>query len=205
MEVATTSSSARKALLVQRLHLSRWKAATPSTPPRLFTAFGDYGALPRRQKAAADQVPGRLQDSPHPPSGRPPPPPRRRFDSRTGVLIPFFCLGDVGYRPRQAPCQDGPPQGAQVGGPVPPLARQGAADSLLISSRPRADKPGLPHAQLYRFLARRTDASFNKVILRRLYMSKINRPPMSISRIAKLTKGQGAPQSSPQYSTQRGR
>lgn len=29
----------------------------------------------------------------------------------------------------------------------------------------------------------RTDASFNKVILRRLFMSRINRPPVSISRI----------------------
>lgn len=39
--------------------------------------------------------------------------------------------------------------------------------------------------KLYRFLARRTDSKFNKVVLRRLYMSKINRPPLSISRIAR--------------------
>ncbi|PCD31489.1 hypothetical protein FGRA07_10032 [Fusarium graminearum] len=37
--------------------------------------------------------------------------------------------------------------------------------------------------KLYRFLARRTDASFNKVVLRRLFTSKINRPPVSLSRI----------------------
>ncbi|KAK2748684.1 hypothetical protein FQN57_000265 [Myotisia sp. PD_48] len=37
--------------------------------------------------------------------------------------------------------------------------------------------------KLYRFLARRTDANFNKVILRRLFMSRINRPPVSLSRI----------------------
>ncbi|KAF2835000.1 ribosomal protein L18e [Patellaria atrata CBS 101060] len=37
--------------------------------------------------------------------------------------------------------------------------------------------------KLYRFLARRTDAPFNKTVLRRLFMSKINRPPLSISRI----------------------
>ena len=37
--------------------------------------------------------------------------------------------------------------------------------------------------QLYRFLARRTDAPFNKVVLKRLYMSKVNRPPISIARI----------------------
>ncbi|WVR06387.1 hypothetical protein IAU60_003418 [Kwoniella sp. DSM 27419] len=43
--------------------------------------------------------------------------------------------------------------------------------------------------KLYRFLARRTDAKFNRVILRRLFMSKINRPPISLSRIVKETKG----------------
>ncbi|CAH0059285.1 unnamed protein product [Clonostachys solani] len=41
--------------------------------------------------------------------------------------------------------------------------------------------------KLYRFLSRRTDSSFNKVILRRLFMSKINRPPVSLSRIAANT------------------
>ncbi|PKS07450.1 hypothetical protein jhhlp_006054 [Lomentospora prolificans] len=38
--------------------------------------------------------------------------------------------------------------------------------------------------KLYRFLVRRTDSSFNKVVLRRLFMSRINRPPVSLSRIA---------------------
>ncbi|EFW99284.1 60S ribosomal protein l18 [Grosmannia clavigera kw1407] len=42
--------------------------------------------------------------------------------------------------------------------------------------------------KLYRFLARRTDSSFNKVILRRLFMSRINRPPVSLSRIAANTR-----------------
>ncbi|KAF3760688.1 60S ribosomal protein L18 [Cryphonectria parasitica EP155] len=37
--------------------------------------------------------------------------------------------------------------------------------------------------KLYRFLARRTDSAFNKVILRRLFMSRMNRPPVSLSRI----------------------
>jgi large subunit ribosomal protein L18e len=37
--------------------------------------------------------------------------------------------------------------------------------------------------KLYRFLARRTDSAFNKVVLRRLFMSRINRPPVSLSRI----------------------
>lgn len=41
--------------------------------------------------------------------------------------------------------------------------------------------------KLYRFLARRTESSFNKVILRRLFMSRINRPPVSVSRIVANT------------------
>ena len=32
-------------------------------------------------------------------------------------------------------------------------------------------------------IAGRTDSNFNKVVLKRLFMSRINRPPMSISRI----------------------
>ena len=37
--------------------------------------------------------------------------------------------------------------------------------------------------QLYRFLARRTNAKFNKIILKRLFMSKIHRPPLSLARL----------------------
>eukprot|EP00123_Amoebidium_parasiticum_P001083 comp12078_c0_seq1/m.6811 comp12078_c0_seq1/g.6811 ORF comp12078_c0_seq1/g.6811 comp12078_c0_seq1/m.6811 type:complete len:234 (-) comp12078_c0_seq1:117-818(-) len=43
--------------------------------------------------------------------------------------------------------------------------------------------------KLYRFLARRTDSKFNKVILKRLFMSRMNRPPLSLSKIARLAKG----------------
>jgi large subunit ribosomal protein L18e len=43
--------------------------------------------------------------------------------------------------------------------------------------------------QLYRFLARRTDSKFNAVVLKRLFMSRTNRPPLSISKIAKEMKG----------------
>jgi large subunit ribosomal protein L18e len=39
--------------------------------------------------------------------------------------------------------------------------------------------------KLYRFLSRRTDSSFNKIILKRLCMSKVNKPVMSVSSIAK--------------------
>ncbi|KAH3679898.1 hypothetical protein WICMUC_000641 [Wickerhamomyces mucosus] len=46
--------------------------------------------------------------------------------------------------------------------------------------------------KLYSFLARRTDAPFNKVILKSLFLSKINRPPVSVSRIAKALGQKGA-------------
>lgn len=42
--------------------------------------------------------------------------------------------------------------------------------------------------QLYRYLARRTNAKFNQIILRRLFMSRINRPPISLSRLARHMK-----------------
>merc|ERR1711868_194715 len=35
---------------------------------------------------------------------------------------------------------------------------------------------------------RRTDAKFNKIILRRLFMSKINRPPLSLARLVRNLK-----------------
>merc|ERR1712021_193559 len=41
------------------------------------------------------------------------------------------------------------------------------------------------------FLARRTDAKFNKIVLRRLFMSKINRPPLSIARLVRNMKKAG--------------
>ncbi|KAL3313318.1 60S ribosomal protein L18 [Cichlidogyrus casuarinus] len=37
----------------------------------------------------------------------------------------------------------------------------------------------------YRFLARRTKSKFNKVVLKRLYTTKINQPPISIARIVR--------------------
>ncbi|KAG0562190.1 hypothetical protein KC19_9G125300 [Ceratodon purpureus] len=43
--------------------------------------------------------------------------------------------------------------------------------------------------KLYRFLVRRTEAPFNGVILKRLFMSKINRPPLSMSRLVKYMAG----------------
>merc|ERR1711935_296359 len=43
--------------------------------------------------------------------------------------------------------------------------------------------------KLYRFLARRTGSNFNKVILKRLFMSRTNRPPMSLARLVRKMKG----------------
>ena len=45
--------------------------------------------------------------------------------------------------------------------------------------------------KLYRFLGRRTDSKFNKVILKRLFMSKTNRPPLSLSRLTRHMKKAG--------------
>lgn len=43
--------------------------------------------------------------------------------------------------------------------------------------------------KLFRFLARRTDSAFAKVVLKRLYMSKTNRAPLSLSRLARYMRG----------------
>lgn len=39
--------------------------------------------------------------------------------------------------------------------------------------------------KLYKFLARRTDSKFCATVLKRLHMSKVNQPPMSLSRLSK--------------------
>ncbi|CAM6025317.1 unnamed protein product [Sphagnum balticum] len=43
--------------------------------------------------------------------------------------------------------------------------------------------------KLYRFLVRRTGSSFNAVVLKRLFMSRINRPPLSLSRLVRYMSG----------------
>ena len=37
--------------------------------------------------------------------------------------------------------------------------------------------------KLYRFLSRRTDSKFNGIVLKRLFMSSNNRPPMGLGRV----------------------
>lgn len=41
---------------------------------------------------------------------------------------------------------------------------------------------------MYRFLARRTGSKFNKIILKRLFMSRINKPPISLARVVRFMK-----------------
>nr|GMD43762.1 60S ribosomal protein L18-2-like [Ipomoea batatas] len=43
--------------------------------------------------------------------------------------------------------------------------------------------------KLYRFLVRRTGSKFNAVILKRLFMSKTNKPPVSLSRLITFMSG----------------
>ena len=55
---------------------------------------------------------------------------------------------------------------------------------------PKSDNPYLKLlVKLYRFLERRTDSKFNKVILKRLFMSKINNPPLSLSKVIQFMSG----------------
>lgn len=42
--------------------------------------------------------------------------------------------------------------------------------------------------QLYRFLARRTRVKFNHIILKRLFMSRNNRPPVAIGKVVNALK-----------------
>ncbi|KAI9696163.1 MAG: hypothetical protein M1820_008304 [Bogoriella megaspora] len=46
--------------------------------------------------------------------------------------------------------------------------------------------------KLYRFLSRRTDSNFNAVVLRRLFQSRTNRAPISLSRISAITQNPAA-------------
>merc|ERR1712002_1397529 len=43
--------------------------------------------------------------------------------------------------------------------------------------------------KLYKFLARRTDSKFNEIVMRRLFMSNTNRPPLSLARLVRKMKG----------------
>merc|ERR1711971_553055 len=58
-----------------------------------------------------------------------------------------------------------------------------------VKNNVRTAKTNNPYVRLlvklYKFLARRTDSKFNKVILKRLNMSGRNKPPLSLSKLIK--------------------
>jgi len=62
-----------------------------------------------------------------------------------------------------------------------------------VKTKKRITTTGNPYirllCKLYKFLSRRTDSKFNKVIFKRLNMTKKNKPPLSISKLAKLMEG----------------
>merc|ERR1719430_1676303 len=45
--------------------------------------------------------------------------------------------------------------------------------------------------KLYRFLVRRTDSKFNKIVLKRLFMPRVHQPPISLARVAAQAKMPG--------------
>uniref|UniRef100_A0A1I8BVC0 Large ribosomal subunit protein eL18 n=1 Tax=Meloidogyne hapla TaxID=6305 RepID=A0A1I8BVC0_MELHA len=67
-------------------------------------------------------------------------------------------------------------------------------DRKVRRTAPKSDDPYLRVlVKLYRYLTKRVDTKkrFNAVVLKRLYMSKRNRPPLSISRIVRNFKRPG--------------
>jgi hypothetical protein len=114
-------------------------------------------------------------------------------------------LSSAGYRPRRRrPQQEDQAHGAQVGRCVPQAPCQGQSPppgpvlpALSSFTSLGSDLVRLaPRAQLYRFLVRRTKSSFNAVILKRLFMSKTNRPPLSMRRLVKFMEGKVSPRPS---------
>merc|ERR1719517_183337 len=62
-----------------------------------------------------------------------------------------------------------------------------------VKSKVRGTKSENPYLRLliklYTFLARRTDSKFNKVILKRLNMTRKSKPPLSVQKLAKFMEG----------------
>merc|ERR1712018_48310 len=64
-------------------------------------------------------------------------------------------------------------------------------DRKVRRTRPKSDDIYLGLlVKLYKFLARRTESKFNEIVMKRLFMSKTNRPPMSVARLVRKMKGQ---------------
>ncbi|KAE8675412.1 Malignant T-cell-amplified sequence 1 [Hibiscus syriacus] len=68
--------------------------------------------------------------------------------------------------------------------------RRGGKSKKTKRTAPKSDDIYLKLlVKLYRFLVRRTGSKFNAVILKRLFMSKVNKPPLSLSRLVQFMKG----------------
>jgi large subunit ribosomal protein L18e len=66
----------------------------------------------------------------------------------------------------------------------------GGRNKRVHRTEPKSQDPYLHIlVKLYRFLARRTDSEFNNIVLKRLYMSRTSRAPLSLSRLAEHMKG----------------
>lgn len=132
-----------------------------------------------------------------------------RLGSKSPSFLPWrgFCSKNSshGYRPdRGRPQQEDGQDRSQERQCVSQAPGEGkyrplvvkASSEAAISAEPALCPPHLCWSltilcvlQLYRFLVRRTDSNFNKVVLKRLFMSKINRPPLSLSKLAQFMAG----------------
>ncbi|KAK9919911.1 hypothetical protein M0R45_028485 [Rubus argutus] len=66
----------------------------------------------------------------------------------------------------------------------------GGKSKKTIRTAPRSDDIYLKLlVKLFHFLVRRTESPFNKVILKRLFMSKVNKAPLSLSRLIRFMQG----------------
>jgi len=78
--------------------------------------------------------------------------------------------------------------------------KAGGRSKLTKRNAPRSENTYLLLlVKLYRFLARRTGADFNHVVLKRLFQSKTNRPPLSLTRILRYYKGRSADPKKPTH------
>ncbi|CAL8108329.1 unnamed protein product [Calicophoron daubneyi] len=60
-------------------------------------------------------------------------------------------------------------------------------DRKVVRKNPKSDDVYLRLlVKAYKFLARRTRSKFNKIVMRRLFMSKINRPALSLARLKRF-------------------
>ncbi|CAF2012928.1 unnamed protein product [Brassica oleracea var. botrytis] len=80
----------------------------------------------------------------------------------------------------------------------PPSTAQAMGIDLIAGGKSKKTKRTAPKSddvylkllvKLYRFLVRRTGSKFDAVILKRLFMSKVNKAPLSLSKLVEFMKG----------------